>query len=766
VVINIGSSLESEVEALDSLPNKELTIHDIFQIFRKRRNVVLGTVLFFTILMAIYCITCTRRYLAKGVIQVQKESADAMGLDSLMSSASAGASDALSGNIELQTTANILQSDTLALNTIQALHLEGTPDFKPHFSPVGWLLGLITPHGVPDPQHASLEDSPRRRTFLVTTFQGNLKVQPVSGTRLIEIDYTSSDPKLAAAVVNTLTRSLSDYTFQTRYDATNQASKWLSEQLEGLRKDSEDLQTKVVNLEQQSGIYTIGGSMDVQGHSLAYSGILDQLQQATLSVTETEQNRILKGAIAHAAEAGNAELLSSLSGNTFAPGTQIANGSMAVIQQLRQQEATENATLHEMEAKFGPAYPRLAEIRENIAGVEHSIQEEVDRVRARAKSDYDVANQTAEAARKHYQDIKRQADALNNKAIEFAIVRQEAEESSGLYEDLLKRLKEAGVLEGLRSSNITVVDPGRVPAKPSKPKVLLYMAAALIGSFVLGSVGALFVDALDNKVNGITDLEESFGESVLGALPVIDRSKSKLGSDQQGLITIVDSKSTYSEALRAIRTSILLSQSDHPPKMILITSSIAGEGKSTCSTNLAAVMAQGGRKTLIVDTDLRKGLLRERLGLPPGPGLSNMLAGQMADAPVHQIPSVPNLYALIGGPTPPNPSDLLASEKMRQLLARWREEYDFVILDSAPVLPVTDSVALNGLTDATILLARSNMTEKAQVRRSYQLLTHGGKHFVGLVLNGLSARDSSYYGYYGYYGYRSNVYGEDKDANS
>ena len=751
---------------MDSLPKKELTLKDVVQIYRRRRNVVHGTVLVITALMVIYCIVCTRRYEATGIIQVQKESSDMMGLDSLMSGAGDAASDSLTVNIDLQTQANILQSDTLALRTIQALHMEDTYDFKPHRNIITWIFGLFSfsSGGAADPPNAPLELAPQRRINALKIFSANLKVKPVNGTRLIAISYKNPDPKLAAAVVNTLTRALADYTFQTKFDATNQASKWLTDQLGELRKNSEDLQAKVINLERQSGIYTVGAA-DVQGRELAYSGILDRLQQATQEVTQAEQNRILKGAIAHAAQSGDAEMLSSLAGNSSGGG-QVTQNTLAVIQGLRQQEAAEQATLQESRAKFGPSYPRLAEMEGNIAGFERSIKDEVARIKGRAESDYQVAQQAEQLTRNHYADVKKEADVLNDKTIEYAIVRQEAEESRTLYEDLLKRLKEAGVLEGLKSSNITVVDPGRVPAKPVKPNIPLYIAGALAGSWFLGCIAAFVVDTLDNKVKGITDIEESFGERVLGALPVIDRSKSKVPGTQDGLMAVADPKSTYVEALRAIRTAVSLSQSDRPPQVVLITSSIAGEGKSTLSANLAVIVAQGGKRTLIVDTDLRKGLLRQRMNLPPGPGLSNVLTGQVGAAPIHAVASTPNLFALSAGPPPPNPTDLLASDTMRQLLDRWRQEYDFIILDSAPVLPVTDSVTLNGLTDATLLLARSEMTEKAQVRRSFQLLTHGGKHFVGLVLNGLSARDSSYYGYYGYYGYRSNAYGEDHDANS
>lgn len=739
---------------MDTHVEKELTLRDLFQILQRRRTIIYGSVGVLFLLASLYCMFCTRRYEATGTVQVQKEDSDMMGLDNLMSGASGGTTDALNANIDLQTQANILQSDTLALQTIQALHMEGTYDFKSRFSPLGVLLGLVSPRGSVDAPSLPLEDAPQRRQRALKIFARNLTVKPVSGTRLIEISYTNPDPKLASVVVNTLTKALADYTFQTRYDATNQASKWLGDQMGDLRKTSEQLQAKVVNLERESGVYSLGAT-DSQGREQAYSGVLDRLQQMTAQLTAAEQNRILKGAIMRAAESGNPEMLSGLAGNSFGGSSQTANNSLALLQNLRQQEASQQAALREAEAKFGRSYPKLAEIEGNIAALERSIQQEVERISQRAKSDYTVAAQAEANVTAEYNRAKQQADVLNNKAIDYTIAREEANQSRSLYEDLLKRLNEAGVLAGLRSSNITVVDPGRIPAKPKTPNVPLYLAIALAGGLFAGCSAALVVDSLDNKINTVSDLEDEIGQSALGVLPFVEEQKKVIDAPSNAMIAIKEPQSTFIESLRAIRTSVLLSQGDAPPKVILVTSSLAGEGKSTASVNLAAVLAQTGRKTLVVDTDLRRGSLRQSLGLTHRTGLSDLLAGACKMPALQHVPGIPNLDVLAAGGHSPNPSELLGSDAIRTWLARWREEYDFIVLDSAPVLPVTDSVTLNTMADITLLLARVGMTEKPQICRSYRMLRRDGKHYVGLVLNGLSTRDSSYYGYYGY---RKNAY--------
>ena len=331
---------------------RELTLVDMLGIYRRRRAVVYGTTLVLVALAAIYCLVCTRRYQATGSIQIQKESSDAAGYGSLRNNnPPTDSADSLAATLELQTQANILQSDSLALQTIKSLHLEETNDFRPHWSPIGWVMGLVSPGGKADPVNSPIDNSPLRRAHALKVFSKNLSIKPVAGTRLIDITYTSSDREVAAAVVNTLTKALLDYSFQTRFNATNETSKWLSEQLGSLRKNSEDLQAKVVDLQRESGVYSLG-SMDAQGREQSYSAVIDKLQQSTAAMTAAEQSRILKEAIAKAAESGDAEMLSGLAGNATVGGSGAMSNSLTVIQNLRQQEATQQAALGEGESEI------------------------------------------------------------------------------------------------------------------------------------------------------------------------------------------------------------------------------------------------------------------------------------------------------------------------------------------------------------------------------------------------------------------------------
>ncbi len=411
------------------MAERPLTLGDLRHICRRRRRVIVSCVAACLGVAVLFCLLSTRRYQATGEIQVQKESADTLGLDTMMGGAE-GASDALDASITLQTQADLLQSDTLALKVIEDLGLERTADFQARFDPVGWLVSLASPEEGAELKGVSLEQSPQRRTRALRIFSSHLTVKVVSGTRLIEIRFLSADPKLAAAVVNALMKGLVEYTFQTRFTATTEASAWLTGQLSDLKKQAEVLQGRVIALQRQSGVVSLG-VQDAQGRDQAYSVVVDRLQQATASLSQATSNRILKGAVEKIVESGDAELISGLSANGILSGSPTMTTSLGLIQTLRLQEAGLQGQIARDEEKYGPSYPKLDEEKASLDGTERALHAEVHRVAERSRNDYSVARRAEEESRREFAQQKREADRLNDKAIEYAIVRQEAEESRG-----------------------------------------------------------------------------------------------------------------------------------------------------------------------------------------------------------------------------------------------------------------------------------------------------------------------------------------------
>jgi len=737
---------------LNTVPDKDPTLRDLLRTFHRRKRAIVVTASVVFLLSVRASVFMTRRYTARSVIQLQKSSSDSLGLDSLMGAAAGGASDSLSVNVDLQTQADILQSEALALKVIKDLNLEQNEDFKPHFSAVGWVMGLVSPRGPQDPVHASLEDSPGRRGNVVRAFNSNLKVKVTAGTRLLEVDYTNRDPKVAAAVVNHLVQALIDYTFQTKFIATNQVSQWLEGQLGDLRKQSEELQSKVVALQQGSGIFGVGGT-DPQGKPVIYSPVLDRLQQSTAQLSQAQMNRVLKASVAEVVKTGNAELISQLSGTSIAnSGGQGVTNSLALIQDLRHQEATLQAQIDQDSSQFGAAYPKLVQERASLKGLQQSLREEIGRTSDRAQNDFKIASKAEQGARAAYETDRSAAEKLNDKSIEYAILSKEADQSQALYQDLLKRLKEAGILEGLHSSNVTVVDLASTPARPSKPQVPLYLALGAGFGLFLGCCTALLVDAVDNKIQAAEEIE-ALQIPLLGIAPQIEAVKT---GARAILLDSRNSDTAFGESVRRLRSGLLISRSGTPPQVLLISSASPQEGKSTLALNLAASLSQFEKRVLLVEADMRRPVLRRRLGLEGTGGLSTLLSDHEAADGLLTVPDNPNLYLLPAGPVPPYPAELIGSQRMHTLVEQWRTEFDFIVLDSPPVLPVTDAQLLEEMADATVLLARVGFTTRAALARAYKLLLVHRKDLarpaIGVLLNFVPSRSSAHYGYYGYYG--------------
>jgi succinoglycan biosynthesis transport protein ExoP len=681
------------------------------------------------------CIFTPRQYEARSVVQLQKSSADSLNLDSLMGVGSTGTGDSLSANVDLQTQSNILQSETLALRTISSLRLESTKPYKLSDSTVS---------------------SPTRRDRSLKIFASHRSVHVIPGTRLIEVTFTDPDPDLAAEIVNHLVQGLIDFTFQTKFNATNEASRWLESQLGDLRQQSQALQAQLVAIQKNTGLFGVG-TTDLQGKPIVFSPVLDRLQATTAALDQAEMNRIIKGSIYQVAKSGSADLISQLSGTTVAAGaSQGVSNSLTLIENLRTQEATLGAQVAKDETTFGSEYPRLKEERASLAHVHDLLQIEIARVATRTKNDYDIATKTSEGAQASFQRDRRAAEKLNDRTIEYTLLAKEASQSQSLYQDLLRRLKEAGILEGLHSSNITVVDPAHTPSKPSKPRVPLYLALGILAGIVTGPTVAVVRNAMDIKIQDTSDID-AIPLPFFGIAP--RRQDPDLAIDQH--------TSPFSEAIYKVRSSILISRAASSPQVILVTSSNPQEGKSTVSLHLAVSFARSQKSVLLIEADLRRPVLCTRLGPPPATGLSTLLATRDAAFKTTSLKDFPNLSLLPAGPTPPIPTSLLESTQMHHLLENLRKQYDVIIIDSPPTLAVPDAEILQTYADSTVLVALAGKTSRIALKRAYATLKQHAEHTryasIGVVLNGVAPHSAAHYGYYGSY---QNKYLDDTDRET
>ena len=764
---------------------KLLTLGDLLKfLFRRRLTIVLVTIGFFVLGVA-YCLVTTKRYKAETIIEI-KQPDDTLGLNSLVqgSQQSGGDANPLEENVTLATKVEELESDSLGLRVINELDLEHTEDFKPKLSlnPLGYFLGVFSPKAKSDRPGTAFMDSPVRRARALKTFESHLKVEVVAGTRLISIDYSSPDPDLAASVANTLSSDLAQSNFQTKYKQTQQLSTWLGDQIDSVRQQAEDMQAQESQLRRETETYNLGGT-NAAGQTMVYSPLLDHVQQSTLALSQAETNRILRSTVNQIAQTKDPTLISGLAGSgLIGNGNPQSETSLSLVNSLLTQISAQQVILSQDKLRLGDANPKLIQEKAQLAALQGDLKAETDRLAERAANDMTIAVDEEKRTRSEHDALISRADTVNDKALQYEIVRQEAQDARQLYTDLNRRLREAGVTAGLRSADMTVISAAYSPDKPASPRVILVLPVSIFVGLLLGVLLAGIQDVRDDKVNSVSTVETELGIPVYAVTPDFNVVGSLYGygkglyqkyggtrksetaeqaavretAKKHNIMVVAEPDSQYAEALRVLRTAILLSRPGATPKTILITSSTPAEGKSTTSVNLAATYARTGVRTLLVEIDLRKPVIAKRIGLPPSTeGLSRMLTGQLSSDWSISVPDVPNLFCIPAGQRPPDPHELISSGAMKALIQQWQTQYDLVILDGPPVLPVIDSVLISEQADLVLVITRFGRTSINSLRTTHRLLARQVRANIGAVLNAVSQNTE---GYYEYYGYRNNAY--------
>jgi succinoglycan biosynthesis transport protein ExoP len=749
-----GQRLSFNVPAPDA--GQPLTLQDVLRVVKRRRRAALIFACGVLALVALYLTFATRRYAGEATLEFDKQNADMLGVNA----AAGGISDSLDYNITLQTQAQILESDTLALQVIKEFNLDQTPDYGP--TALDSVVGFFLP-AEPSDANLPLDQATGRRAKVLKKFHKNLKVELLTGSRMIKITFLSTEAERASQVANKLLSDYIDFSFQTRYLATNQATGWLSKQLEDIKSQMQSDQARAAKLQTEAEIYGIGQDK--------HNATLSRLEALDAALATAQATRILKEAAYRAIQAGDPEVSAGLANSSsvgVVGGGAPPTNELSTIQAMRRQESEQKARLAQLSEKYGSRNPQVLQGEQQLQSLETSIKEEAGRLAQRAKSDLDIAVRTEGMARKVFQDQKGLADSLSSKAIKYEIAANEASSSQELYEGLLKKLKEAGVMGSLQATNAHIVDPARIPDKPARPRSLLLIAGGLVFALFGGVCTAVLLEAADSTVTSINEIGSITGLPSLGFVP---RYKSlpppKNGNRLRGGTTIVPSElprqrlfverdPMIGECFRALRTAVLLAGKDlKKSQVIAVSSPLPGEGKTTTALNLALVLAQKGSKVLLIDADMRRSTLEKELKLETtrSEGLSTALKSGSEDSPVVHSPIHKNLYFLGPGPQPQYPADLLGSPQLSACLDRWRKAYDFVIIDTPPVLLVTDTVVLAPEVDGIVIVARHGITSREALSRTSDLLTSGGGNILGVLLNAIDKSFDSYYGYYGHQSY-------------
>jgi polysaccharide biosynthesis transport protein len=590
-------------------------------------------------------------------------------------------------------------------------------------------------------EHASLDDGETRQDT-VHRLQSSLHVTVVPKTDIIRISYSSLNAKLSADIVN---KVISDYvqrSYQTRFESSQRASVWLSGTLEGLKQEVESSQEQMMDMQRRLGIL----GFDPTHNQISAS--LDALAQAAGAA---KLQRII-------AEA-RYRVVSGMDPNTIEGTIELTPGTApGELNMLRGQLAGAKANYATLESSLGPNHPQAKAVKAQIDEYVKEIDEEQNRLITQAKQTYVIAKANEDQTTAALEAQKTDAYKLRDQLVEYTLRQREYEANRTLYDSLQQRLRTASVQSGLESLEVDVVDQALPPAEPQLRPQSTVILTALVFGLLAGIVAAFLMESLDTGLRSIAEIESIREWPSLAIIPRARRSSvdqaATLSTAQRNVGILTQPKSQFAEAFRSLRTSLLLSNTGHPPKYIVLTSATPSEGKTTAASNLAAIMAQRDTRVLLIDGDLRRPNIHHRFGLNGKIGLTTVLTGATKlEETVQRVPEIPNLDILPSGPVPPFPTEMLSSEAMETILKRCGELYDYIVIDSPPILSVTDGVILARQADAVVLVVRHGKSSKHVVRRARDLLLRSGAAITGIVLNAVDLNSPEYYGYYGYSGY-------------
>ncbi|HEY6946516.1 MAG TPA: polysaccharide biosynthesis tyrosine autokinase [Candidatus Acidoferrum sp.] len=720
------------------LSPREPHLYDYLLILRKHQWLILSFMLSVVTIVSIVTFRMQPVYVATARIEIDKENANILpfpGADSY--------DVMVDTDNYIETQSKILTSETLALQTIRNNGLA----LRPEFAGSSGLSEAIANGNL-----ANQVRPPELAAFL-----SNLSVRRVPNSRLMDVSFESTDPQLAARTVNAHIATYVEQNYRSKYESTSQASDWLADQLKDFKIKVQKSEDARISYERQNQIWTLDDKQNMTTQRLA---------DINKQYTDAQSERMKKESLYEFAKAGNLDAVPQVESNT-------------ALTDLLKKRGETSAEYTDALAQYGPNFPKVLRLKAQLKDIDDNIGKEKQQILDILESDYREARQREALMSGALDQAKAETNQMAEKMVEYNILKREAEANKALYEGLMTKMKETAISGALRSSNIRIVDPAMVPTTPARPaktkNILLSFLVGLVGGIGL----ALLREYLDNTVKTPDDIETLARLPSLAVVPQFaeaNGSKRRMlqgfsGNGHERRIELVAQhlpKSQMSEAFRALRTSILLSQAEHPPQVILVTSALPREGKTTAAANLAVTLAQLGDSTVLVDADLRKPGIGRLLNLGSGKyaGLSSYLAGVSSlDLVSVPHPAIPNLVAIPTGPLPPNPADLLSSHRLADAIAELRSKFKFIVMDSPPIMAATDAVILSVQADGVLLVVRSGETPKVAFTRTRDLLASVKSRVLGVVLNAVDSSSPDYYYSYRYYPY-SYGYGPQEGAEA
>jgi capsular exopolysaccharide synthesis family protein len=639
-----------------------------------------------------------------------------------------------------ETQYELLKSRSLARRVIDQLGLRSSKTFAPAAGPsfVRDTIASVKSLLSSAPQGPAAEEE---GLDLESLFLENLNVTPVKNSRLVLIEYDSPDPQEAAAVANAVAENYVNTTLERRYDASAYAKSFLEERILKVRQSLEESELKLVEYAKQRQIVDLDDRLALMMDTLKEMGRQQIVAESERMAAESEYQQLARGGTA-----GTVGLLES-----------------PVIQTLKERQAALSAEYQDKLKVFKPGYPKMQALQQQIAETERQIAAESANVGGAARATYEAKLQQEGKLAQRINEIKSEILSIQEGSTDYQSLKREVDTNRQLYDGLLQRIKEVGVVAGIGTNNISIVDAAEVPRDQHSPNLKKNLAIAIVLGLFLGIALAFMIETLDDSVKSTDEVERRIGAPVLSLIPWMGGHHSESEGSAMGLLAFRDPKSALAEAYRSLRTSLIFSTSEGAPRVLHFASSGPGEGKTTSACSTAITFAQTGSKVLLVDCDLRNPSLQKVFRLPNDEGLTNFLTGSATPAQIAKPTEVTRLFVITSGPLPPNPVELLSGARMLDLLQIAQERFDYVVLDGPPVIGLADALILANLSRATLFVIESSGTRAGALEGSIKRLRAANANILGAVFvkHGRAGEGAGYgYGYgYGYDYHYTYTYG-------
>ena len=688
-----------------------------------------------TVVAVLVVMTMTPVYKATSTLLIESEDAKILSIEEVYG---------ISGqNSEyLQTQFEILKSRELAKRVALELNLIDNQEFNPYHpaNKKTVSLGVLKeelwgPSEPPTPEaieHATID-----------SFWGAVSVSPIRKTQLVNVSVESQSAELAALAANSMSRAYVESQMEAKVGMTQQAASWLSERLGGLKQKLDDSELRLQKYRDENNL------IDVEGVDTLVAKELDEI---TKRLVEAKARRLeaesvyqqLKSVGEYSYE--NLSSLPLILSNNF-------------VSRLRENETKAELKVSELSKRYGPLHPKMVAARSDLDAAKESVLAQMKRIANGIEKDYTSARIKERSLQQAMNDKVEDVRDINKVEFKLNEYSREVRANRELYETFFNRIRETTETGDLQTANARITDPAVVPKIPVKPKKSLIVVLVALVSGMFGVGLAFMLDALDATVKNPEDVDRKLGVSLLGMLPLLKNDE--LQEDRLVRAFAEGSSHGFSESVRTMRTSVTLASLESPVQIVLLTSSVPGEGKTTTSANLAEAFGQMEEKTLLIDADMRRPTMAKKLGLPGGSrGLSNAVAyPETLDECIHHLEEL-NIDVIPSGPIPPNPLELLGSKNFRAILDTLRGRYQRIVIDSAPMKMVSDALYLSTLVDGVVYIVKADSTRDKLVKDSLIKLDDSNARVLGVALNQLNIDKESKYGYgYGYYAGYYDAYG-------